>query len=189
MISETAETSYLERDSGIQSPAQATIEVVRALSNAAEELERLRSRYEEAKAAFEEAEANYDAFRRITLPNMMMDSGVTSLMTTSGVRCELVTKYHCSPNKNPEDQRIMSEWLRKHGAGDMVKEYEVVNAAYVQQLAAMQIPYTEKSEVNTNTLKAWLKDQTGGNGGFENIKFEDIPDCIHFVRLPEVVIK
>ena len=42
------------------------------------------------------------------------------------------------------------------------------------------IPYVESESVNTNKLKAFLKDGIGVSTGQQRFTIDDIPKCMHF---------
>jgi len=93
-----------------------------------------------------------------------------------------------TPNKNENDKQTMVEWLRANDGGFLVKEKASVDGAQIELLKAASIPYTEIDDINTNSLKAFLKDKIGAAGGIAQIQIQDIPSCIHFQEVGSVTI-
>jgi hypothetical protein len=80
----------------------------------------------------------------------------------------------------------MAEWLRDHGGEGLLKEQCIVDGSFADQLD--DVPHTVKSDMNTNSLKAWLKSQLGLDGGTPQFSIEEIPPCMHFTQIDEVSI-
>ena len=74
----------------------------------------------------------------------------------------------------------MSDWLRENQGEHLIKSVANVDAADVDKLKDNGIPFTEKNDINTNSLKAFLMDGLGLKGGVQKFTVEDIPACIHF---------
>lgn len=181
---EQAETSFLE-EAAAEPLAQA---VLSAVSAKAKRLLELKWDMEEKEEAYLESKKQYDEFRCVTLPTFMKMSGLDVIATVGGARVEVKSKYYCKPNKNEADMDIMEEFLQEHKMAALVKKQAVVETNNIPLLEQVGVPFTATREINTNSLKAWLKDQVGGNGGREQIKMEDIPKCMHFVRMEECEI-
>lgn len=176
------ETGFLEGDN----PAQA---VMTDISNKAKRLMELKWAMEEAEQAYEDAKRQYDEYRCVTLPNLMKMAGIGAVRLDNGAMVEVTTKYYCKPNKNPEDMRVITQFLETHGMDSVIKKSIVVPPVYLPKLQETGIDYEEKSEINTNSLKAMLKDAVGANGGTPIISEEEIPKCIHFVHVDECDIQ
>lgn len=181
---EAADISFLE-EAAKEGPSSSILQDV---SEKAKKLLALKWDMEEKEEAFNEAKKQYDEFRCVTLPTFMEMNGLSMIATEGGARVEVKSKYYCKPNKNPADMKVIAEFLEKHGHPELIQKGAVVEVNYLEKLEEAQIPYNEVEEVNTNSLKAWLKDQVGGNGGQIQLKMEDIPNCIHFIRMKECEI-
>ncbi len=59
----------------------------------------------------------------------------------------------------------------------------------IENLKKSDVPYVEKWDMNTNSLKAWIKSQLGADGGEAQFSIQDIPDCVHFSQIDEAEIK
>ena len=71
-------------------------------------------------------------------------------------------------------------WLKEHQGEHLVKAIANVDKADIDKLKEQNISFTEKTDVNTNALKAFLTDGLGLKGGVQKFTVEDIPACIHF---------
>jgi sulfatase maturation enzyme AslB (radical SAM superfamily) len=171
--------SFLEEGEGALSPE--SISIMNDLKVMAETLVKLEFNYVTANEKAEQAKKIYDEYRCITLPNAFRLAGFSSVETTSGARVEVKREYHCSPNKNESDQDTMCNWLEKEGGGDLIKRQANVDSAQIPKLIQYAIPHTQKREVNTQSLKAWLKRALGEDKNVATIKLEDIPPCLHFI--------
>jgi hypothetical protein len=136
--------------------------------------------------AYKEAKAEYEKYRTTTLPGAMFSAGLREVVLNDGARLSIVTKVYCSPNKNDADRAIMREWLEANGGEKLLKEQCIVDGAFVDRLD--DIPHEIKTDINTNSLKAWLKDQLGYNGGTPQFQPEDVPACMHFGQVDEATI-
>ena len=96
--------------------------------------------------------------------------------------------YYCSPNKNAEDKKIMADWLIANGGEHLIKKTITAGEDSINALKAANIPFAEDSNVNTASLKSFLKDKLGITSGIAQIQMEDIPKCIHFseVQVAEI---
>jgi hypothetical protein len=162
--------------------------VLSNLSVMAEKLSALKDARDRAEEALKKAAAAYDEYRLQVLPTAMLSAGVQEVTTPDGKRIAVKNKYYCNPNKNEADRLRIGQWLYSHGAGDLIKQTAVVDGEQLARLSANKIPYVEKWDMNTNSLKAWIKDQLGVNGGVASLSMDEIPDCVHFVQVDEVEI-
>lgn len=173
----------------VEDEHKSAMEIQKDLAKMAETLTELEFKYITAQEKMEQAKKLYDEFRCVTLPNAFRMAGVLGIETTQGARVMVERKYYCTPNKGEEDQKIMMNWLEKNGGNDLIKRQAIVDAAQIQKLIEAKIPHSQKKEVNTQSLKAWLKRCVGENKNVATIKIEDIPPCMHFVCLDEAVVK
>ena len=163
--------------------------VLQNLTKMGEHLKALKLKMIEAEAAAKEAKKEYEYYASSVLPMEMYNAGVTELTLASGGKMTYERKFHCQPNKNDEDKQIMAEWLREHGGAYIIKESAKVDGAQLDKLRAADIPYAEISDINTNSLKAFLKDKLGVGEGTAQIQMQDIPACMHFQEVGFVDIE
>jgi hypothetical protein len=154
--------------------------VLKNLADMGERLKTLRLNMLNKEAEFEQAKKEYEHFANVILPQEMFSVGLTSLTLANGGQINVQHKYYCQPNKNDADRKTMSDWLRKNQGEHLIKSIANVDAADVDKLKDNGIPYTEKNDINTNSLKAFLMDGLGLKGGVQKFTVEDIPACIHF---------
>jgi len=177
------DVSFLEEEEGVSSTA-----ILRDVADKARHLLELKWDMDEKEEAYLEAKKLYDEFRCTTLPTYMEMTGLESIVTAGGAKVEVVSKYYCSPNKNEKDLDTMEKFLSSHGMQTLVNKEVVTPETTIPLLEEAGIPFTVVRAINTNSLKAWLKDQIGANGGKQQFGIQDIPDCMHFVQIKECEI-
>jgi hypothetical protein len=153
--------------------------VLKNITQMAARLAELKQKMLDAEAAFNDAEREYDYYAGTLLPMSMLNAGVSELTLADGKKLTVNRKFVCAPNKNAEDRKIQAEWLAAHGGEHLLKDYAVVDGRFIDKLG--DVPFEEKHDINTQSLKAFLKDMVGaGGGGAARINAEDIPACFHF---------
>lgn len=163
--------------------------VLQNLSKMGDHLKELKLRMIKAEAEFKQAEKEYNYYASSILPMEMFNAGVSEVKLMSGGIMSYERKFYCQPNKNAADKQIMAEWLRIHGGGHLVKEMGSVDGAQLDKLRTAGIPFTEIDDINTQSLKAFLKDKIGAAGGTVQINIQDIPACMHFQEVGIVSIE
>jgi len=162
--------------------------ILKNLSSMGEYLKTLRNKMLEAEDIYERAKKEYEYYAQTILPMEMFNAGVSDIVLMNGGRMTYERKFYCQPNKNDTDRNIIATWLRQHGGDDLVKEAASVDGALINTLKEAGIPYVERDEINTNSLKAFIKDKIGANGGLAQIQLDEIPACIHFQEVGVVNI-
>lgn len=163
--------------------------VLQNLTKMGEHLKALKLKMIEAEATAKEAKKEYEYYASSVLPMEMYNAGVSELTLVSGGKMTYERKFYCQPNKNDADRQIMADWLREHGGDHIIKESAKVDGTQFDKLKAANIPFAEISDINTNSLKAFLKDKLGVSGGTQQIQLQDIPDCMHFQEVGFVDIE
>ena len=166
-------------------------EFMKNLSTMGEHLKALKARVVEAEDALAQAKKEYEHWANQVLPQEMYAMGVESLTLSSGGSIFLKRNFYCQPNKNAEDRKVMLDWLREHGGAHLIVEEAQVDTENVQKLKDAGIPYVETSTVNTNKLKAWLKDGIGVSSGQQRFTIDEVPRCMHFqeVTVADIDVK
>ena len=158
-------------------------EFMKNLSTMGEHLKALKARVADAEEELDRAKKEYEHWANQVLPQEMYAMGVESLTLSSGGSISLKHNFYCQPNKNAEDKKVMLDWLREHGGSHLIVEEAQVDTENVQKLKDAGIPFTETSTVNTNKLKAWLKDGIGVSSGQQRFTIDDVPRCMHFTEV------
>lgn len=163
--------------------------VLKNLSDMGTHLQELKATMLQKQAEAELAKKEYEHYANSILPSAMHSAGVEALALADGSTMSVNRAYYCSPNKNPDDQKILADWLKEHG-GDFLLETQITTGPdSAETLAQAGIPYAESSKVNTSKLKAFLKDKLGITSGVASITMEDIPKCFHFQEVTTVELK
>lgn len=163
--------------------------VLKNLSTMGEKLKELQIKMLETQAAAEQAKKEFEHYANVIIPQEMFSAGVDSIGLASGGSLKVKRNFYCQPNKNPEDKKKIVEWLRANGGGHLVKHDASVSAEDMDKLEKNGIPFIENTNVNTTSLKAFLKDKIGATTGVQQIQVEDIPACIHFQEVTTVELE
>ncbi len=162
--------------------------VLKNLSQMGEKLKELKQKMLEAEAEADRAKKEYEHYAHVLVPQEMFSAGVDSVGLASGGKLSLRHNFYCQPNKNPEDRKAIVEWLRENGGGHLVETEVSVSSDMAGFLRDNGVPYVESASFNTNKLKSFLKDKIGATSGVQQIRLEDIPQCVHFQEVTVVDI-
>ena len=163
--------------------------VLKNLSEMGEQLKKLKVEMMLAEAAAEKAKKAYEHYANVIIPQEMFSAGVDSIGLVSGGRLTLKHNFYCQPNKNAEDRAKIVKWLRENGGEYLVAHNATVSADDMDKLNDQGIPFVENTNVNTASLKAFLKDKIGATTGVQQIAISDIPACIHFYEVTNVEVE
>lgn len=142
----------------------------------------------EAKAKYEWLAQQYEHYKSKVVITAMQSTGYTHLQDDAGNFVKLENKYYLNPNKNEADRKIIEAWLKEHDGEHLLKHKAEVPGGEIDKLRELDIPFDDKIDVNTNSLKSFLLDQLGyKKGGQARINIEDIPECMHFVAAQDLV--
>jgi hypothetical protein len=162
------------------------------LSNLAEmgqHYKKLKNRLLQAEAEYKMAVQEFETYGNNVLATAMLNAGVSRVDLIDGGTLEYTRRFHISPNKNATDRKIIADWLRQHGGDNLIKSQAAVDTSAIPTLEENGIPYMELAEVNSNSLKAFIKDKIGASGGVAQLTIDDIPAQIHFQEVGEVTIE
>jgi hypothetical protein len=162
--------------------------VLKNLATMGEHLKELKQKADDAQQKAADAKKEYDYYASSVLPMEMFNAGVTKLELATGGTLQYERKFRCQPNKNDTDRKAIVAWLKEHGGEDLIKQQARVDGSQIERLREANVPYAEVDDINTNSLKAFLKDAIGANGGTVLLNVQDIPSCIHFQEVGEVSI-
>jgi hypothetical protein len=135
-----------------------------------------------AEAALKDAKQACDTYKATVVVAAFTSAGITSIQDDQGNSVKLKPEYYCNPNKNDDDRKKLAVWLEKNGGGHLLKHEGRVSVDQYASLEEAGIPFVDKREVNTNSLKSYLIDLLGyKEGGQARISLGDIPEHVHFV--------
>ena len=155
-------------------------EIMKNLSDMGEHLKALKAKVEEAEEALDSAKKEYEHWANVVLPQEMYSCGIESLTLSTGGSISLKRNFYCQPNKNADDRKIMADWLCEHGGAHLIVSEAQVDSEDVPLLKEAGIPFVESTSINTQRLKAFLKDGIGVSSGQQRFTIDDIPKCMHF---------
>ena len=154
--------------------------VLKNLSTIGERLKELKADMLAKEELAKEAKKKYEHFANNVLPAEMISLGISSINLESGGTLKIVRNYYCNPNKNQEDRKKIVDWLRANGGDELVAAELTTSAENKKFLQENNLAFTENTSVNTNKLKAFIKDKLGITSGVQQIEMSDIPECVHF---------
>lgn len=159
-------------------------QVLGNLTKMGEHLKTLKTTMLTKELEFDQAKKEYDYYASTILAAEMMSAGISELSLMSGGKISYNRKFYCQPNKNAEDRTKLAEWLRQQQGAHLVKATAMVDSKDLAKLQEASIPFVEADEVNTNALKAFLKDKVQSG-----MPIGDIPAYIHFQEVGTVEIE
>ena len=175
--------SYLEIN-------QADAQVLSKLKEMGEHLKELKMKQLLAEEEADKAKKAYEHFANVIIPAQMHACGVDSITLSSGGTLSVTHKFYCQPNKNPEDRKKIYEWLKKYNGEHLLKKTASVASDDISKLTNAGIPFIENNDVNTQSLKSFIKSGLGLSDGPQQFDLQDIPECIHFqeVSAAEIIM-
>jgi hypothetical protein len=142
----------------------------------------------DAEKAYKAAKEEYELLKMSTLPSFFTMHGLSTIGLDSGETLTIEEKYSCSPNKNEADRKTLVAFLERFNGSDIIKKEHVVPDAELEALKGSGIAFKTKEEVNTNTLKKFLKEGLGVGGTPSRFEETDIPKCVNFYKWKEAKI-
>lgn len=167
-----------------------TSDVLADIANVGNRLKELKQRMIDTKAAADAAEKEYKHYAEVLVPMQMKAVGLDSIKLASGETLYVTHNIHCEPNKNEKDRAIIANWLAKYNGAHLVKQEATVSQDSLTALDEAGIDYAMSKSINTNSLKAFIKNLLGlAKGSTKVIELSDIPECIHFNMVDKVEVK
>lgn len=167
---------------------ETTASLMAQIQKHVKELRNLQWKMMEAEEAFKQAEKEYLDYSRNVMPDVFRLNGLDALRMEDGSMVRVVTKTQCSINKNDRDRAVVAQWLREHGAEQLVKSECIVPSSQIEKLKASSITYEEETTMNTNSVKAFVLDQLGQKGSPATITKDDLPKGLNFFQFDEMEI-
>lgn len=130
-----------------------------------------------AELAYMEAKSKYERNQR-KLAETMRFNGLESLTIDGGYKLAVVEKVHCSINKSAADKERVAKWMEKLGFEAKVKRSATVAQSSIDDLRASGIPFEEVLDLNTNSVKAVIKELLAGG----MITTADIPQGCNYYQ-------
>lgn len=135
-----------------------------------------------AEEKFRQAQQKYLDFATKQLPELYLGAGIASLKLEDGSTIGIKTHTKASIKKGKEQSVL--DFLRSHNADNLIKEELVVSQVNYDALKAAGIPFEEKSNVNTNSLKAYVLDEMSQG----NLTEQDLPEGLSWYQWQQAEI-
>lgn len=143
----------------------------------------LKFKMDSAEAVFNEAKKVYEEYCKDVVSRVFRQNGLESLRLDDGSTVEVVSKIRCSIQK--DSKNTVADWLRAHDADNLVKAELVVMASQKEKLDSIGVPYDEEVDMNTNSVKAWVKGEIERG----NVGVDDLPKGLSWFVYDEIVAK
>lgn len=143
----------------------------------------LKFRRDEAEELLKNAEKQYNEFCTDVVSKVFRRNGLESLKLEDGSTVEVVEQVRCSITKDGKNS--VANWLREHGAEQLVKSQLIVMPSAAAVLKQMGIGYDEEVSMNTNSVKAWVR----GELQVQNVRLEDLPKGLSWYMYDEIRVK
>jgi len=131
-------------------------------------------------AKLKEAKADEFILSGETIPTLLLSCGLTSLILDTGEKITVKEKLAVTmPKKDIKKRQVVFKWLIEIGGEYLIKKELTVEEPekhIVDYLREKAIPFENKLNVNTNSLKAFLAEKLGmKKGSLQTLEIQDVP--------------
>lgn len=160
--------NLMEQDSVERVPSTKELGDLMVLVNKFQSLEK---EIEDISTRLDEKKANYNKLSTETIPNKLLELGLSEVKTINGDKITIQEFY--SANINDENKELALHWLRENNLGDVIKHELKVQLGRGEdakaeklkvQLAKLKMNYIDVEGVHPQTLKAVVKEQVKAMG-------------------------
>ena len=165
-----------------------------SISNMVERLKAVDAKIEETEEELKRLKKIKEAISCEEIPNFLSNFGMSELKFEDGSKLTIKEEVFPSISKtDPIKQKQAYNWLSQNGAGHLIKN-ELVVGDFTKEvedfLFKKGFSFKTKKEVNTQSLKAFFRDQLGINkNSKQKITVNDIPEFISCFMKKTTVIK
>lgn len=159
-----------------------------AMSEIKKAIEQWRELYRamfKAQAVYEEAKEKYESFVADEMVLKLRTNGMEAITLEDGTVVSVCTNTKCSQVKDPQLRKNVAAWLKERGMESMVKEELVVMPSNKATLDKLGIAYDENTDVNTNSLKAYILSEMRLN----NLTPQDLPKGISWYQWDDINVQ
>lgn len=152
------------------------------------------------------AEAQLDTAKEVlrklqeeVIPNALDSAGLSELrMSKTGMVVFVKEDLRCGVPKDEIKAGKCFQFLTEHGGKDIIKNQvtipeinnQVINDNLLDKLSALEIYYENDRTVNTNTLKAWFREQLGMKAGcHQTLEPSEVPKEFNLFRQRKAEIR
>lgn len=153
--------------------------IIEQIKEKSVKLVELEKRYEEKEQELKELEKDIAELSEKELPMLFDKIGMVEFTLSDGTRVEM--KQEVFARLAVQDEKARKDalvWLREQNAGDIIQHKIVINSPtdnVRNNLIIHSIPFKEEENVNTNTLKAFLKSFLGISSPTSQGDVRDVP--------------
>lgn len=155
-------TTLFEEDAGALQVKNEDLSSIGALAKRAKELEK---EIKDLEDIVDERKSQYRKLLEETIPGMLAELGMKSFKMADGSTVDVKPFYSASIKEENRAQAF--EWLRQHGYDDIIKNTVSVRFGrnedrlcedLLAQLRSQGFPVEQAQKVESQTLKAWVRE-------------------------------
>ena len=155
-------TTLFEEDAGALQVKNEDLSSIGALAKRAKELEK---EIKDLEDIVDERKSQYRKLLEETIPGMLAELGMKSFKMADGSTVDVKPFYSASIKEENRAQAF--EWLRQHGYDDIIKNTVSVRfgrnedrlcEGLLAQLRSQGFPVEHAQKVESQTLKAWVRE-------------------------------
>jgi hypothetical protein len=155
-------TNLFEEDAGALQVKNEDLSSIGALAKRAKELEK---EIKDLDVVIDERKGQYRKLLEETIPGMLAELGMKSFKMADGSTVDVKPFYSASIKEENRAQAF--EWLRQHGYDDIIKNTVSVRFGrnedrlcedLLAQLRSQGFPVEQAQKVESQTLKAWVRE-------------------------------
>jgi hypothetical protein len=155
-------TTLFEEDAGALQVKNEDLSSIGALAKRAKELEK---EIKDLDVVIDERKGQYRKLLEETIPGMLAELGMKSFKMADGSTVDVKPFYSASIKEENRAQAF--EWLRQHGYDDIIKNTVSVRFGrnedrlcedLLAQLRSQGFPVEQAQKVESQTLKAWVRE-------------------------------
>jgi hypothetical protein len=160
--------NLMEQDSVERVPSTKELGDLMVLVNKFQSLEK---EIEDISTRLDEKKANYNKLSTETIPNKLLELGLSEVKTINGDKITIQEFY--SAKIDDENKELALHWLRENNLGDVIKHELKVQLGRGEdakaeklkvQLTKLKMNYIDVEGVHPQTLKAVVKEQVKAMG-------------------------
>lgn len=163
----------------LETPAEVTDDVLKELSGKIESLQGVRQELDFLEEQMKELQKRERALSMEEIPELLLSRGLSEVKLESGAKVAIKENLSANVPKNPLARNKVLRWLQEHNGEDLIKQelkVEEPELHVIEYLKTKGVVFSNELNVNTNSFKAFLREQLGmKKGSLQRIEIGDIP--------------
>lgn len=170
------------------------LSTIRELGDKCKILIESRKDIERAKFELSKLEEKERTLSREEIPNLLLQTGLTEIKLESGEKVMIQEKLACSlPKRDLEKRNNVLKFIIENGGGHIIKRNLIIEdpeQLILDFLNENKIPFENKKDIHSSTLRAWFSDKLGlKKNSLQELELQDIPKEANVFVYNETKIK